>query len=77
MEFQNVSLHCRLGEILKEKGISAAQLSKDIDHRRSTINELINNQDIMNKRIPAQLIARLCVYLDVTPNDLFVISKMK
>lgn len=74
MNFENVRLYCRLGEVLKEKEISAAQLSKDIGHRRSTINEIINNQDIMTKRIPAQLIARVCVYLKVTPNDLFIIS---
>lgn len=73
MNFDNVTFICKLGEILKDRGISAAQLSKDIEHRRSTINELINNQDIMNKRIPVQLIARLCIYLNVTPNDLFVI----
>lgn len=66
-------LQCNLGNILKEKGISALQLSVDIEHRRSTINDLINNRDMSNKRIPAQLITRLCVYLDVTPNDLFTV----
>ncbi|WP_256710825.1 helix-turn-helix transcriptional regulator [Paenibacillus sp. FSL A5-0031] len=68
-----VNLCCNLGEILKQKGISALQLSKDLNHRRSTINDLINNKDISTKRIPAQLIARICSYLDITPNDLFTI----
>ncbi|WP_169083251.1 helix-turn-helix domain-containing protein [Paenibacillus sp. PL91] len=68
-----VNLRCNLGELLKQKGISALQLSKDLDHRRSTINDLINNKDISTKRIPAQLIARICAYLDVTPNELFTI----
>ncbi|MFC5650921.1 helix-turn-helix domain-containing protein [Paenibacillus solisilvae] len=72
-----VSLHCTLKDILKEKDISALQLSKDIDHRRSTINDLINNKDIDVKRIPAQLIARLCAYLDVTPSDLFKVIHTK
>ncbi|MFD0675298.1 MULTISPECIES: helix-turn-helix domain-containing protein [unclassified Paenibacillus] len=70
-------LHCTLGEILKEKGISALQLSKDIDHRRSTINDLINNREISSKRIPAQLIARICVYLEITPNELFQVIHKK
>ncbi|CDN42194.1 helix-turn-helix transcriptional regulator [Paenibacillus sp. P22] len=66
-------LRCNLGEILKARGISALKLSKDVDHRRSTINDLINSRDLNSKRIPAQLIARICVYLDVTPNDLFTV----
>lgn len=66
-------LRCNLGEILKKKGVSALQLSKEIEHRRSTINDLINNNDIDSRRIPAQLIARVCAYLDVTPNELFTV----
>ncbi|WP_339192025.1 helix-turn-helix transcriptional regulator [Paenibacillus sp. FSL E2-0230] len=70
-------LHCRLGAILKEKGMSALKLSEELDHRRSTINDLVNNKDMRNKRIPAQLIARICVYLDITPNELFTIIQSK
>ncbi|MFD1957146.1 helix-turn-helix domain-containing protein [Paenibacillus thailandensis] len=73
-EERPANLHCNLGDILKKKGISALQLSKDLDHRRSTINDLINNRDIDSRRIPAQLIARLCVYLNITPNDLFSVK---
>ncbi|MGC6588063.1 helix-turn-helix domain-containing protein [Paenibacillus sp. Dod16] len=51
--------------------VSGLKLSKDIDHRRSTINELIHNKEMENKRIPASLIAKLCAYFDVTPNELF------
>jgi putative transcriptional regulator len=66
-------LRCNLGEILKEKGVSALHLSKEVEHRRSTINDLINNNDIDSRRIPAQLIARICAYLNVTPNELFTV----
>lgn len=71
---ENVRLKCHLGNILKEQGISALRLSKDIKYRRSTINDLINNTDMDKRRIPAQLIAKLCVYLDKEPNDLFSIE---
>lgn len=70
----NAKLKCHLGEILKERGISALQLSKDINFRRSTINNLINNRDMDSRRIPAQLIAKLCDYLDVTADDLFTVE---
>ncbi|SFS76151.1 helix-turn-helix transcriptional regulator [Paenibacillus sp. 453mf] len=67
-------LQCNLGNILKEKEISALKLSKDLDYRRSTINDLVTNREMEHKRIPATLIARLCVYLEITPNDLFTVT---
>lgn len=70
-------LICNLGAILKNKGISVLKLSQDIGHRRSTINELINEVDINYKRIPASLIANLCSYLQITPNDLFKVIEEK
>lgn len=70
-------LKCNLGDILKERGISALKLSQDIGHRRSTINELINEEDINYKRIPASLIANLCSYLKITPCELFEVIEEK
>ncbi|TPG68922.1 XRE family transcriptional regulator [Brevibacillus laterosporus] len=67
-------LKCNLGKILAEKKISALQLSIAINHRRSTINDLINKEDIDNNRIPASLIANICSYLKITPNDLFEVD---
>ncbi|WP_106766464.1 helix-turn-helix domain-containing protein [Paenibacillus faecalis] len=71
MDTNRVVLYSKLGELLDKHGISALKLSEDIDHRRSTINELVHNKDMESKRIPASLIAKLCAYFDVTPNDLF------
>ncbi|MEC0180661.1 helix-turn-helix transcriptional regulator [Paenibacillus peoriae] len=68
-------LYCKLGEIIEKHDVSALKLSEDIDHRRTTITDLIHNKDMVNKRIPASLITKLCVYFDVTPNDLFEIRK--
>jgi DNA-binding Xre family transcriptional regulator len=70
-------LHCRLGEILKEKEMSALQLSMEVKHRRATINDLINNREMNKKRIPAQLIARICTVLDITPDQLFRVKKQE
>ncbi|MDO3675545.1 helix-turn-helix domain-containing protein [Paenibacillus ehimensis] len=76
MDINDVRLHCHLGEIIKKKNISALKLSTEIKYRRSTINDLINNVDMENKRIPAELIAKLCAYFNITPNELFsVIQK--
>lgn len=62
-------LHCKLEQLIENAGISALQLSEDIGHRRSTINDLVHNKDIENKRIPSSLIVKLCVYFDITLND--------
>lgn len=67
-------LRSKLGAILKERGISAAQLSMAINHRRSTINDLINKEDLDNNRIAGSLIANVCAYLKITPNDLFEVE---
>ena len=66
-------LRCNLKEILNNKGISMSQLSQDIDHRRPTISNLANNVNIDTARIPASLIAKICVYLAISPNDLFTV----
>jgi DNA-binding Xre family transcriptional regulator len=73
----NYILYCKLGELLEETEVSVNKLSEDIDHRRSTIIELLHNRDMENKRIPASLIVKLCNYFNITPNDLFEIREKK
>ncbi|MFM9276695.1 helix-turn-helix domain-containing protein [Paenibacillus jiagnxiensis] len=75
MDYNEWVLHCKLGEIIEKHDVSTLKLSEDIDHRRTTIMDLIHNKDMENKRIPASLITKLCVYFNVTPNDLFEIRK--
>lgn len=70
----NVLLICNLRELLSRKNISANKLSHDINERRSTINDLINNKQMDKRQIPARLIAKICIYLDVSPSDLFEIG---
>lgn len=77
MDINRVVLYSKLGELLDKHEVSALKLSEDIEHRRSTINELIHNKEMENKRIPASLIAKLCAYFDVTPNELFEVRVIK
>lgn len=75
-EVPEVLLVCNLKEILQKKRISANFLANTIEERRSTINNLINNNDMGKRQIPARLIAKLCYFLNVTPSDLFEIHKV-
>lgn len=68
-------LYCKLGEIIKKHNISVLKLSEDIDHRRSTIADLANNKNMEKKKISASLMIKLCLYFDITPNDLFEVRK--
>ncbi|MGR9527380.1 helix-turn-helix domain-containing protein (plasmid) [Priestia megaterium] len=51
---------------LEEQDISVRKLSEEINERRDTINDLANNRDMNNRRIPASLLAKLMMYFDVT-----------
>ncbi|MEK5023803.1 MULTISPECIES: helix-turn-helix domain-containing protein [Paenibacillus] len=75
MEFNEYTLYCKLDTILKERGISVLKLSKEIGHRRTTITELMHNNNMDKKKISAELIMKLCLYFDVSPNDLFEVRR--
>lgn len=68
-------LYCNLKTILKEREISVNKLSIEIDERRSTINDLVNNIDMKNRRIPATLLAKLHIYLKISFDDMFDVIK--
>ncbi|MGG1618934.1 helix-turn-helix domain-containing protein [Paenibacillus sp. NRS-1782] len=76
MDNKDWVLYCKLGEIIEKHNVSVLKLSEDINHRRTTIMDLMHNKDMENKRIPASLITKLCVYFNITPNDLFEIRKL-
>ncbi|OAX49300.1 helix-turn-helix domain-containing protein [Paenibacillus sp. AD87] len=77
MDFDKVTLHCKLDEILKKhNNMSVNKLSEEIGHRRTTIMELLHNTNMDKKKISASLIVKLCVYFDITPNDLFEIRRV-
>ncbi|MFZ7823879.1 helix-turn-helix domain-containing protein [Priestia sp. 40] len=70
---ENVKLQCHLKKYLDEHEISVRKLSEEINERRDTINDLANNRDMNNRRIPASLLAKLMTYFDVTLDDLFTL----
>lgn len=75
MEFNNYTLHCKLDEILRAHDISVLKLSNEIEHRRTTIMELVHNTNMDKKKISAELIMKLCLYFEVSPNDLFEVRQ--
>ncbi len=66
------SLRLRIEEILKEKGISKNQVCKEMDIPRPNFNRYCKNGF---QRIDANLICKLCYYLDVDVSDLIVYKR--
>lgn len=54
-------------ELLKERDISKNKICKDLDIPRANFNRYCQNKF---QRIDANLICKLCSYLDCTPGDL-------
>lgn len=65
-------LHLRLPELLKEKGISRTRLCKDLDLQRTNLNRYYRDNF---QRIDANLIVRLCEYLECDISDLLEIRE--
>ncbi len=61
-------LICHLKRILNKKGISQTKLSKDTGIRPQAVTDLCNNRYIY---INLMTLHKLCIYLDVTPGELF------
>lgn len=61
-------LHMRLPELLEERGISRARLCKDLDLQRTNINRYYRDNF---QRVDANLIVRLCEYLDCDVTEIF------
>lgn len=57
----------RIEAILKEKNISKNKICKDLDIPRSNFNRYCRNQF---QRIDANLVCKLCYYLDCTVSEL-------
>lgn len=59
MKYGHLELH--IEELLKEKGISKNTICKELDIPRSNFNRYCRNEF---QRLDAQLICKLCSYLD-------------
>ena len=66
------TLHLRINEILKEKGISKNKICKDLDIPRSNFNRYCRDEF---QRIDTNLIWKLCNYLDINIGDLIEYRK--
>lgn len=62
-------LHIRIVELLKERGISKNRICKDLDLPRGNFNRYCRDDF---QRVDANLIVKLCSYLDCTIEDLLV-----
>lgn len=60
-------LELNITQILKEKNISKNQICKDLDIPRSNFNRYCRGDF---QRIDANLVCKLCYYLDLQPGDL-------
>jgi DNA-binding Xre family transcriptional regulator len=68
----NTMLQSNLKDLLHSRRISIREFSRMIDYRFDAVRLLHNNE---LKRIPAELIERVCIELNVTPGDLFTVVK--
>lgn len=66
------SLHLKIEELLKEKGISKNQICKDLDIPRSNFNRYCRDEF---QRMDTALMCKLCYYLDIDISELLVYSK--
>lgn len=63
-------IHMRIEEQLKERGISKNQICKDLDIPRGNFNRYCRDEF---QRIDANLIIKLCDYLNCEIHELLVI----
>lgn len=63
-----------LKNIADGRGLSALQISKDIDYRYESVRVMYNDTA---KHYPKELLLRLCKQLNVTPGDLIIVEDEK
>ncbi len=62
-----------LGDLLRVKGLSQKKLAEGLNVRSSTVNQWIKG-----KREPEyDLLLRICIFLDIEPNELLGYKKVK
>jgi putative transcriptional regulator len=70
MNYGTISL--QIEKVLKENGISKNKICWDLEIPRTNFNRYCRNEF---QRIDANLICKLCYYLNVEPKDLIVYKK--
>lgn len=64
-------LQSNLKALLDARRMTIREFSRRINYRFETVRQLANN-DLL--RVPVELIERVCLELNITPNDLFTIT---
>lgn len=65
-------LHIRITELLQERGISKTRICRDLDFQRGNFNRYCRDEF---QRVDANMIIKLCRYLDCSVGDLFEIRE--
>lgn len=65
-------IHIRINELLEERGISKNRICKDLDIPRANFNRYCRDEF---QRIDANLILKLCKYLNCSISDLLEIKE--
>lgn len=65
-------IHIKLEKLLKEKGISKNQVCSNCNLQRTQLNNYCKGKV---SRMDLSILARLCDYLDCTPNDILELRK--
>lgn len=69
---QETHIHCRLGEILNERGMTLADLAKQIDISYANLSVLKNDR---GRAIRFSTLAAICQALDCEVGDLFEVIR--
>lgn len=64
-------INSNLKKIMDQRELSIRQVARDIDYRFDSVRQLYNNE---NKTYPRELITKLCVYLNISPGELFTLE---
>lgn len=65
-------IHMRIEELLKEQGISKNQICKDLELPRGNFNRYCRDEF---QRIDANLVVKLCGYLNCDIQDLLILQE--
>jgi len=71
-ETEPTNIHCRLGDVLEERGMSLTQLSKEVGISVTNLSLLKNNHV---RAIRYSTLEALCDVLDCQPGDLLAYRK--
>jgi DNA-binding Xre family transcriptional regulator len=65
-----MTIHSNLRTLTDARGISIRELARDIDYRFESVRMMYNDE---MERYPRDLLAKLCVYFNVTAAELLVL----